>query len=364
MEKNNSCERCQKIHYLEAVPKKLLFIFPVVVLREKMKEILNRVGHEYSQINELLEVRTSDLRGFIEALLTKGEFSQPELNDILCLALDEDEDFSFTSYSKIKPLSKWFSILESEDYLKVIKSENLIVHFHPIIDAKTLKIFGYECLIRGVSANGQLIPPLVLFELAEKTDTLFYLDRACREIAVKSAAERNLRDYKIFINFIPTSIYDPQSCLQTTIQAAISHNFDPSNLVFEVVESQKVRDINHLSNIISYYRNHGFMVALDDMGTGYANIEMLINLKPDLVKIDRQIISNIHNDSVKQRVFKGVVKVCEETEILKIAEGVERKEEFEYVREYVDLVQGFLFSKPDKEPLREEELADRIRELT
>lgn len=364
MERDRLCQRCHVVEFLYDTSKKVIFIFPIPILREKMKNVLEKISFEYVQVNELLEVRVENLRMFMQSLLTKGGFSQPEMNDILCLVLDENEDFSFTSYSKIKPLGKWFSMLESEDYLKIIKNQNLLVHFHPIIDTKTLKIYGYECLVRGISSSGELIPPLVLFDFAEKTDTLFYLDRTCREIAVKSASERNLKDYKVFINFVPTSIYDPQSCLQTTIQAAKIHNLDPSNLVFEVVESQKVSDINHLSNIISYYRKHGFMVALDDMGTGYASIEMLINLKPDLVKIDRQIISNIHNDSVKQSVFKGIVKICEETEILKIAEGIEKKEEFEYIRDYVDFAQGFLFSKPQEEPPTEAEMAEIIQSLT
>lgn len=364
MQGDRSCQRCQKAHSLEATPKRVFFIFPTPALREKMKSLLDRIGYQYSQINELLELKTNDLREFIRVLLTEGKFSQPESEDILCLALDEHEDFSFTSYSKIKPLSKWFLSLELEDYLKVIKNQDFVVHFHPIIDAKSLKIYGYECLMRGVSSSGELIPPSVLFDTAKKTDTLFFLDRACREIAVKSAAEKNLTEYKIFINFIPTSIYDPQACLQTTIKAARAYNFNPSNLVFEVVESQKVSDIRHLSNIINYYRKHGFLIALDDLGTGYSNIEMLVNLRPDLVKIDREIINNIHNDPVKQSVFKGVVKICEETEILIIAEGIERKEDFEYVREHVDFVQGFLFSKPDKEPPTQIHLAEDVQHIT
>lgn len=200
-------------------------------------------------------------------------------------------------------------------------------------------------------------------KLQKKTDSLFYLDRSCREFAVRAASEKGLKDYKVFINFIPNSIYDPKSCLQTTLKAASIYNFPPTNLVFEVVESQKVSDINHLSCIINYYREHGFMVALDDLGTGYASIEMLVNLKPDLVKIDRQIINNIHKDSVKQSVFKGILKICEDTEIITIAEGIEREEEYNYVRNYVDLVQGFLFAKPDKEPITEAELEKITQKL-
>lgn len=364
MVSNSFCDRCQQVSLLEPSRKKVYFIFPIPVLREKMKLILSKMEIEFAQQNELLEVKVSNFKEFVSDLSSKGGLSHPETNDILCIVLDEEEDFSFASYSKIRPLSKWFSIIQYEDYIRIIQNKSLVIYFHPIIDAKTLKIYGYECLVRGLTPSGELIPPLVLFDFAEKTDNLFYLDRACREVAVSTASRKKLENYKIFINFIPTSIYDPESCLQTTIQAAKVYNFNPANLVFEVVESQKVTDLNHLSNIISYYRRHGYMVALDDMGTGYASIEMLINLKPDLVKIDRQIINDIHKDSVKQSVFRGIVKICEETDILKIAEGIEKEEEFKFVKDYVDLVQGYLFSKPDENPITDEELAKKVQNLT
>ncbi|MCX7822793.1 MAG: EAL domain-containing protein [Syntrophobacterales bacterium] len=358
---NNLCSKCQKIPSIESGSKKVFLIFPIPLLKEKFNRVAHNLGYQCSQDRELTIINVPNFKKFIKDLYDSSEFSLPESNDILCLALEESEDFHFLSYFKIKPLLTWFSMLEAEEYLDIIRENRLTIHFHPVIDSKTLKIYGYECLIRGISNSGDLVPPLTLFDLAEKTDTLFYLDRTCREIAVKTASEKGLRDYKVFINFVPSSIYDPQACLQTTIQVAKEQSIDPHNLVFEVVESQKIKDIKHLSKIVDYYRSHGFMVALDDMGTGYASLEVLINLRPDLVKIDKEIIRNISKDSLKQSIFRGIIRICEETKILKVAEGIETEDEYNYVKDYVELVQGFLFSKPNSEPSNEEEVVKNLR---
>uniref|UniRef100_A0A7C5Y625 EAL domain-containing protein n=1 Tax=Fervidobacterium nodosum TaxID=2424 RepID=A0A7C5Y625_9BACT len=256
----------------------------------------------------------------------------------------------------MKPLAFWFSLIESQEYFEILNEQRLTVHFQPVVESKSLRIIGYETLIRGVKKDGTLVSPKFLFDTAEKTDTLFYLDRFCRETAVKTSAVKKLLNYKIFINFIPTSIYDPVFCLQSTIQWAKHLEFEPSNLVFEVVESYKVSDIEHLSNVLNYYRNHGFLVALDDVGSGYSNLNVLVNLKPDIIKIDREIIRNIHNDELKQSVFKAIILLSKESNIQVLAEGVETVEEYNFVKEHVDLVQGYLFAKPNPEPIRQIQL--------
>jgi len=341
---------------IDSTPKVVYFTFPIVFLKEKAKGFLKSAGFEFFEENELLVANTNDFKDFLVKLHNGSNFSAPELNDIMCVALNPGENLSFLSFSKLKPLSFWFSLIESQEYFEILNEQRLTVHFQPVVESKSLRIIGYEALIRGVKEDGALVSPKLLFDTAEKTDTLFYLDRFCRETAVKTAAVKKLLNYKIFINFIPTSIYDPVSCLQSTIQWAKHLEFEPSNLVFEVVESYRVSDIEHLSNVLNYYRNHGFLVALDDVGSGYSNLNVLVNLKPDIIKIDREIIRNIHNDELKQSVFKAIILLSRESNIQVLAEGVETVEEYNFVKEHVDLVQGYLFAKPNPEPIRQIQL--------
>ncbi|WP_251393095.1 MULTISPECIES: EAL domain-containing protein [Priestia] len=103
-----------------------------------------------------------------------------------------------------------------------------------------------------------------MFEAAQVRNKTLALDRVCRLEAVKNAS---VIDHQlIFINFIPTAIYNPEHCLTSTFALIKELNIKPEQIVFEVIETEDVQDIEHLKNILNYYRSHGFKYALDDVG--------------------------------------------------------------------------------------------------
>lgn len=181
---------------------------------------------------------------------------------------------------------------------------------------------------------------------------LFYLDRACRETSLKTAAVKNIKN-KVFINFIPTAIYDPEHCLQSTVKWAKQLEIDPKNIIFEVIETEHVEDVEHLSKILTFYKSQGYMVALDDVGSGYSSLNMIARLKPDIVKIDREIIDGIDTNPANQSVFKAIISLAKESGIIVLAEGAERAEEVAYcAANGANLAQGYYFGRPNAEPIR------------
>ena len=197
-------------------------------------------------------------------------------------------------------------------------------------------IYAYEALVRGVKDDGTLMYPDILFRKSKANDQDFKLDRLCRETALKTAAAKKITQ-KLFINFIPTAIYDPEFCLAAT----------------EVVETELVKDQDHLKKILNYYRRKGYKIALDDVGEGYSSLNMLIELKPDIIKVDRNIIDGIDKNELKQSVYKALYSIAKEHGIQVLAEGVETKYELEMVQSIgVDFVQGYYFAKPSPEPIR------------
>ncbi|MCS7171026.1 MAG: EAL domain-containing protein [Aquificaceae bacterium] len=213
-----------------------------------------------------------------------------------------------------------------------------------------LSIVGYECLIRGLNEDGRILPPSYMFKCAENTDTVFYLDRLCREMAIKSSSEKGLNDRLIFINFVPTSIYNPEMCLHSTIEMVNAYGLNPENIVFEVVESHKVDDLKHLIRILDYQREKGFKVALDDVGAGFSGLVNLVNLRPDIIKIDKEIVRGINGDNLKQGIVRALTDMCNKNGIRTIAEGIETYGELEFLIDKVDYLQGFLFAQPSEEP--------------
>jgi EAL domain-containing protein (putative c-di-GMP-specific phosphodiesterase class I) len=119
-----------------------------------------------------------------------------------------------------------------------------------------------------------------------------------------------------------------------------------ANIVIEIVESD-TEDTEALIRFVKSYRECGFNIALDDVGTGHSNFDRISLLRPDIIKIDRSIISGIATDYFKQEIFKSLAKLSKGIGSLILAEGVETKEEILCCLEYgADLLQGYFFSRP------------------
>ncbi|WP_143522443.1 EAL domain-containing protein, partial [Pseudomonas sp. 2822-17] len=146
------------------------------------------------------------------------------------------------------PLSKIEALLEMQWIDQVIRKELITCYYQPIINVKK-EVYGYEILARFQQEDGSIIYPNKIFEAARERGRLYALDKLCRMTAVKHAT--SIRGKKTFINFIPTSIYSPEHCLKSTTQLANKLDLDPSLLVFEVVETEKVEDVDHLKSILT-----------------------------------------------------------------------------------------------------------------
>ncbi|MDB5324720.1 MAG: yjcC 1, partial [Phycisphaerales bacterium] len=161
-------------------------------------------------------------------------------------------------------------------------------------------------------------------------------------------------DSMLLINFMPTAIYKPEFCLQTTMAAAKQADIDPSRIIFEVVEQYEVPDRDHLANILNYYRDHGYRVALDDLGSGYAGLSLLADLDPDLIKIDRELVSRSVKSPTHRAIVDALVRIGRDTDKTVLAEGVETADEMRLMTHLgVDLLQGFYLGKPAAVPATE-----------
>ena len=292
----------------------------------------------------------SDLEGFLNAIKQKNVLTQIELENISLIPLESEQPLTFSLFKKAKSLDYYLTLYNSMDLKWILENESIQIFFQPIVSVKTNEIVAYECLARGKKADGSLMPPKDMFETAIKAEMIFNLDRQCRMQALKQAKNKNL-DKVIFINFNPASIYDPELCLSDTIKVAKELNYDYQKVVFEVVESSKIDKIDHLKSILDYYTEMGFKVALDDVGSGYSSLKMLASLKPNVIKIDMDLIRDIHNDSTKRAIVSSLINLAHDIGATTLAEGIEKQEEFEIIKELgADLAQGYLFGKPSPDP--------------
>ncbi len=213
-------------------------------------------------------------------------------------------------------------------------------------DPDPTRPFAREGLFRLRDGDGTMIPPGHVFAVASDAGLLFSLDLIARRSAVEAAARAGVRS-KVFVNFNPSSVYDPSYCLRTTAAAIQELGMRASDVVFELTETQRAHDKSHLKGILAFYRNAGFGIALDDVGAGWSGLNLLHELRPDYVKIDMDLIRGVHEDPFKQTIVHHLLTIARTHAIGTIAEGIETRGEADWLTEHgVDYLQGYLFGRP------------------
>ena len=222
--------------------------------------------------------------------------------------------------------------------------------FQPIWDHQEQRVFAYEALARGTNGEGA---GTILSQVTPKIKYAF--DQASRVTAIRLASQLSFPEHAyLSINFLPNAIYDPETCIRATLQAARFHDFPHNRIMFEMTEHENMDDTSHFKAIIEAYKRLGFTTAIDDFGQGFSGLHLLANFQPDIIKIDMDLVQDIARDPVKQAIVEGVVVMARRLGLELIAEGIEQIED---LRLLVDLGvryhQGFLLARPGFETLPE-----------
>lgn len=215
--------------------------------------------------------------------------------------------------------------------------------FQPIVDVTARRVWGYEALVRGADGESAYS---ILSQVTE--DIRYRFDQAARVMAIETAGQLfGSDDIRLSINFMPNAVYEPSACIQKSLVAAKRANFPHKNLMFEFTENERMTDVEHVKKIIAAYRKLGFITALDDFGAGYAGLGLLAKLQPDLIKIDMELLRDIHLSHAKQVIVAGLVQIANALDIVVLAEGVENEAELTVLRAAgITLFQGYHFAKP------------------
>jgi len=217
----------------------------------------------------------------------------------------------------------------------------LSVVFQPIIDVQSGDVYGYEALMR--TREPSLPTPEELLSAAERLDGVLRLGQRVREqVAACFPRMPKSHNAAIFINLharelLDASLYDSKSPLMPYA----------SRIVLEVTERNTIGTIHDVKARTSVLRFHGYRLAIDDLGAGYAGLTSFVTLEPEIVKLDMSLIRGIHESPIKQRLVSSVTDLCNKMDIRVVAEGVETREEMDSIRRLgCDLAQGFFLGRP------------------
>ena len=345
-----SCRRCDHLSALPALDICYLWV-PEGHVQAKIVRALADTDTDLSCLDDGRVIRLSigNVEAFSSALIS--ELTHQQLCDTKALPVSQEPP-SLADFAKIVTLEVLTGHTEAQWLTNLMLADRLVCHCQPIVRAAgdNLRLEGYEFLLRGIEPTGNVVGPDRLFGAARNPSLLFQLDRHARLKAVESAVSFNL-DCCLFINFVPSAIYDPSACLQTTVRAIELHGIRHEQVVFEVVESEAYEDFRHLKSIVDFYRQHGFRIALDDFGSGFNNLTTLLSLRPDFIKLDKSLTSGVLHDHLHQDIVGRMIELAHAAGIEIVAEGVETIDSLNLLRELgSDLFQGYLFGKPAATP--------------
>lgn len=221
----------------------------------------------------------------------------------------------------------------------VLRDQALFTVFQPIIDVNDRRIIGYEALSR-ISAD-PLRPPDRWFADAGKVGMARELDCLAIRSALSAAGRLPQHGY-VSVNAAPSTL--ESDCLLPLLRET---GFPGDRLVLEITEHVSVEDYRTLRNPIAELRGRGVRIAVDDAGSGYASFRHILRLGPEFIKLDQEIIRDIHLDPARRALAAAVAYFAHEVGATVIAEGVETDEELRTVSALgIDVVQGFLLGRP------------------
>lgn len=229
----------------------------------------------------------------------------------------------------------------------------LEIHLQPILSPAGNRLFGYESLLRGVDSHGKYIAPLTLFSAMKTPAERLALDREARVLAVKAFEPYWNENPKLvlFVNFESSlvEVFSPEE--HSLFDGLLGHYGIPfSNIVLEVKEDEVVSN-EALQSFCQYYRQLGFNIALDDFGIGQSSFDRIGVVRPDIIKIDRSLMTEIQHNQIHQEVVTAICNMCQNIGAMALAEGVETLDESIYaLMSGALLMQGYYFAKPAEQP--------------
>lgn len=232
---------------------------------------------------------------------------------------------------------------------QIIQQQLLYPVFQPIVDLSTGECLGQEALIRG-PRNTPLHAPYHLFNAAIRNHLLHRLELLCRRRSLESFASESLQG-KLFLNVSASLLSTPEHQHGFTAELLQELGIPQDDIVIELSEQHPFDHHGLTRAAVEHYRQMGFRIAIDDLGTGYSGLKLWSELQPDYVKIDMHFVRNIDRDSLKREFVRAICNIGHTLQCHIIAEGIETAAELHTLQEMgVRYGQGFYLARPAPSP--------------
>ncbi len=224
--------------------------------------------------------------------------------------------------------------------VRVVREHDVDIAFQPIVDLKDHSTFAHEALAR--CKLPQFKSPLTMFEQAEREEACGRLGRVVRNVLFEHCAQR-----RIFINVHPQEV--SQRWLVQPTDPLFLHD---SEVFIEVTEAAAFQYFDVCMSVLSELRARcDARIVVDDFGAGHADLNRVLELRPDMVKLDMSLVRDVQDDIVRQEQVREIVETCHSLGAAVVAEGIETREELETTQRLgADYGQGYLLGRPTFPP--------------
>ncbi len=227
---------------------------------------------------------------------------------------------------------------------RAILDQNIITYSQPIVEARTHELIGQECLVRIMEADGTIVPPGKFLPMIADTHLYTRLSRHMIKNTIGYMADKNS---PFSINLSPQDLLSDKTL--EVLETAISGMNDPTRLGLEVLESEQIRDYGRMIEVCDHFRSLGARIIVDDFGSGYSNIDEIIKLEPQIIKLDGSLIRNIDKDQKQRNIASQLVRLCQVFNAKTVAEFVHNQQVCEIAEQMgVDYLQGYYFGEPKR----------------
>ena len=245
------------------------------------------------------------------------------------------------------------SKIESEMYQALMNKE-FQVYYQPKIYAKDGQLYGAEALVRWIH-DGKMISPSEFIPLFEKNKFILKLDlyvfeQVCSDM--KMWKEKYQKEPIISVNVSRNHFLD-EHFLEKYMMISSQYGINTNKIDLEITESATIEAGIDIIEIMNKMKRLGFMISIDDFGTGYSSLSALQDMPADILKIDKSFVDRIGKN--EKNIIDYILTIAKELKLTTIAEGVETKEQRDYLLEKgCDIIQGYYYAKPMPEEEFEE----------
>ena len=284
--------------------------------------------------------------------IVNREESVVSMYDKACMAIDSihgDYELSLAFYDSSVNERQFYEKSLISSFEQSLLEKNFKFFFQPLVDAKDYHVVGAESLCRWQHPSFGLIEPEQFLSILEKTDAIYRLDKYnwkfCCEL-LKEWKAQGKEDLYISVNISSVDFFygDIYEYLTGLVE---EYDIKPSNLRLEITETAIMKNLRRNKGIINKLRSYGFLIEMDDFGSGYASLKTLKDIPMDVLKLDMGFLKESTVSDLKKSIITLIVKLAKKLNMQIVAEGIENEKQAELLKTLdCDVLQGFYFARP------------------